>query len=199
MIRSFTCKETEKLFHGWFSAKLPQDVQRISQRKLKQLNGAATLDFLRIPPGNRLEQLSGNRSGQWSIRIIDQWRIFFRWEDGNSHDVEITVTIKGEFNLNKRDLPPVHPGEILMEDFLKPMGISRYRLAKSIGVPQRRIDEICAGKRAMTADSALRLARFFGTDAQSWMNLQAEFELEMAEITLAKRIEREVKPLKEAA
>ena len=86
-----------------------------------------------------------------------------------------------------------------MEDFLKPMGISRYRLAKSIGVPQRRIDEICAGKRAITADSALRLARFFGTDAQSWMNLQAEFELEIAEITLAKRIEREVKPLKEAA
>ena len=101
--------------------------------------------------------------------------------------------------MNKRDLPPVHPGEILMEDFLKPMGISRYRLAKSIGVPQRRIDEICAGKRAITADSALRLARFFGTDAQSWMNLQAEFELEKAEITLAKRIEREVKPLKEAA
>jgi len=101
--------------------------------------------------------------------------------------------------LNKRDLPPVHPGEILIEDFLKPMGISRYRLAKSIGVPQRRIDEICAGKRAITADSALRLARFFGTDAQSWMNLQAEFELEKAEITLAKRIEREVKPLKEAA
>lgn len=101
--------------------------------------------------------------------------------------------------MNKRDLPPVHPGEILIEDFLKPMGISRYRLAKSIGVPQRRIDEICAGKRAITADSALRLARFFGTDAQSWMNLQAEFELEKAEITLAKRIEREVKPLKEAA
>ena len=101
--------------------------------------------------------------------------------------------------MNKRDLPPVHPGEILIEDFLKPMGISRYRLAKSIGVPQRRIDEICAGKRAITADSALRLARFFGTDAQSWMNLQAEFELEMAEIRLAKRIEREVKPLKQAA
>lgn len=101
--------------------------------------------------------------------------------------------------MNKRDLPPVHPGEILIEDFLKPMGITRYRLAKSIGVPQRRIDEICAGKRAITADTALRLARFFGTDAQSWMNLQAEYELEMAEITLAKRIEREVKPLKEAA
>jgi len=98
----------------------------------------------------------------------------------------------------KRDLPPVHPGEILLEDFLKPLGISRYRLAKSIGVPQRRIDEICSGKRAVTVDTALRLARFFGTDAQSWLNLQSEFDLESAE-EVAKRIKREVKPLKTAA
>jgi addiction module HigA family antidote len=101
--------------------------------------------------------------------------------------------------MNRRDLPPVHPGEILLEDFLKPMGITRYRLSKSIGVPQRRIDEICAGKRAITADTALRLARFFGTDAQSWMNLQAEYDLECAAIALDDRIEREVKPLKDAA
>ncbi len=101
--------------------------------------------------------------------------------------------------MSKRDLPPVHPGEILLEDFLKPMEITRYRLAKSIGVPQRRIDEICAGKRASTADTAMRLARFFGTDAQSWMNLQAAYDLEVAEMSLAERIEREVKPLKDAA
>ena len=79
------------------------------------------------------------------------------------------------------------------------MGITRYRLAKSIGVPQRRIDEICTGKRAITADTAMRLARFFGTDAQSWMNLQAAYDLEVAEMKLAKRIDQEVKPLNEAA
>ena len=101
--------------------------------------------------------------------------------------------------MNKRDLPPVHPGEILLEDFLTPMGITRYRLAKSIGVPQRRVDEICAGKRAITADTALRLARYFGTDAQSWMNLQASYDLEVAQMALAERIEREVKPLQDAA
>jgi len=101
--------------------------------------------------------------------------------------------------MTKRDLPPVHPGEILLEDFLKPLGISRYRLAKSIGVPQRRIDEICAGKRAVTADTALRLARYFGSDAQSWMNLQAGYDLETAEIILVERIDHEVKPLREAA
>ncbi len=101
--------------------------------------------------------------------------------------------------MSKRDLPPVHPGEVLLEDCLKPMGITRYRLAKSIGVPQRRIDEICAGKRAVTADTALRLARFFGTDARSWMNLQAEFDLEVCACTLADRIEREVTPWSDAA
>jgi addiction module HigA family antidote len=101
--------------------------------------------------------------------------------------------------MSKRDLPPVHPGEILLEDFLKPMAITRYRLAKSISVPQRRIDEICAGKRAITADTALRLARFFGTDAQSWMNLQAQYDLESAEMELAGRIEQEVTPLKASA
>lgn len=88
----------------------------------------------------------------------------------------------------------MHPGEILLEDFLKPMGITRYRLAKSIGVPQRRVDEICGGKRAITADTALRLARFFGTDAQSWMNLQSSYDLEVAENTLADRLKREVTP-----
>jgi addiction module HigA family antidote len=99
----------------------------------------------------------------------------------------------------QRDLPPVHPGEILLEDFLKPMSITRYRLAKSISVPQRRIDEICSGKRAITADTALRLARFFGTDAQSWMNLQSSFDLEVAEIRLSEKIEHEVKPHEAAA
>jgi toxin HigB-1 len=90
VITSFACKETEKFFHGRFSTKLPQDVQRIAQRKLRQLHGAAALDFLRVPPGNKLEQLSGDRSGQWSIRINDQWRICFRWNDGNAQQVEIT-------------------------------------------------------------------------------------------------------------
>jgi antitoxin HigA-1 len=92
----------------------------------------------------------------------------------------------------KRDMAPVHPGEILNEDFLKPMGITQYRIAKSIGVPQRRIGEIVAGRRAITADTALRLARFFRTDAQSWMNLQAHYDLAVAEEALSERINREV-------
>ena len=99
----------------------------------------------------------------------------------------------------KRSMPPVHPGEILMEDFLKPMGITQYRLAKSIGVPQRRIGEIVAGKRAVTADTALRLGRYFGTDAQSWMNLQAHYDLEVASDKVGEKIIRDIHPVETAA
>jgi antitoxin HigA-1 len=92
----------------------------------------------------------------------------------------------------KRDMPPIHPGEILLDDCLKPMGITQYRLAKSIGVPQRRIGAIVAGRRSITADIALRLALFFGTDAQSWMNLQTHYDLAIAEQQLAERLAKEV-------
>ena len=99
----------------------------------------------------------------------------------------------------QKDIPPIHPGEVLLEDFLIPFGITRYRLAKSIGVPQRRIDEICAGKRAITADTALRLVRFFGTDSQSWLNFRSRYDLEVAGEKLAERLDRDIIPFKLAA
>lgn len=89
MIKTFKCKQTEMIFSGRFSKKFPYDIQRISLRKLTQIHAAENLEFLRIPPANRLEQLFGNRKGQWSIRINDQWRICFVWIDGNAYDVEI--------------------------------------------------------------------------------------------------------------
>jgi len=78
-----------------------------------------------------------------------------------------------------------HPGEVLMEDFLKPLGISQYRIAKDIGVPARRVNEIVKGQRGISADTALRLAAFFGTDAISWMNLQAEYDLRTAKSSMS--------------
>lgn len=89
MIKNFKCKESEKLFNGKFSNKLPQNLQRIAQRKLIQIHAATTLDFLRVPPANRLELLGGNRKNQYSIRINDQWRICFKWFENNAADVEI--------------------------------------------------------------------------------------------------------------
>ena len=91
-------------------------------------------------------------------------------------------------------LPPVHPGEVLLEDFLKPMGISQYRLAKDIGVLPRRINEIVQSKRAITADTALRLARYFGTSVEVWMGLQADYEVEKAREVLGSRLQEEVRP-----
>ncbi len=89
MIRNFAPKETEKLFRRQFSRKLPQDIQRKARIKLEVLDAAERLDDLRIPPANRLEKLSGDREGQYSIRINQQWRICFRWEENAAHDVEI--------------------------------------------------------------------------------------------------------------
>jgi len=91
-------------------------------------------------------------------------------------------------------MPPIHPGEILLEEFLKPMGISQYRLAKETSVPPRRINEIVHGKRSVTADTALRLARFFGNGELFWLNLQTHHDLELERERLGDRLEREVRP-----
>ncbi len=89
MIRDFKDKETEKVFERTRSRKLPSDIQQVALRKLRMLNRAETLQDLRVPPANRLERLVGDREGQYSIRINDQWRICFVWEDGDAFDVEI--------------------------------------------------------------------------------------------------------------
>jgi antitoxin HigA-1 len=107
---------------------------------------------LRIPPGNRLEKLAGDRAGE------------------------------------------VHPGEILLEEFLEPLGVSQYQLAKEIGVPGRRINEIVHGQRRISADIALRLARFFGTSERFWINLQSRYDLEVEKDRLGTALE-EIRPL----
>lgn len=89
MIKSFRDKETEKIFRGRFSRKLPQEIQRLTARKLEQLDAATILETLRVPPGNQLEALKGARRGQHSIRINDQWRVCFVWRAGDAFDVEI--------------------------------------------------------------------------------------------------------------
>jgi len=97
--------------------------------------------------------------------------------------------------MKNKKLPPIHPGEILMEEFLAPMGISQYRLAKDISVPPRRINEIVHGKRAITADTALRLGCFFGMSPQFWLNLQTRHDLEVTEDLLEGRLDDEIHAL----
>jgi proteic killer suppression protein len=131
LIKSFKSKETARIFARLRSTRLPHDIQQISYRKLRMLNNAVTLADLRLPPANRLEKLSGDRSGQYSIRINDQWRI----------------------------------------------------------------NEIVLGKRRITADTALRLARYFGTSPQFWMGLQTDYDLDVAADTLGDRLDIEVRPM----
>jgi addiction module HigA family antidote len=112
-----------------------------------------------------------------------------RRDDLDAGRVDLADTIE-----RRPAMKPLHPGKLLRTEFLEPMGISAYRVAKDIGVPINRIASILAGRRGITADTALRFARYFGTDAQSWINLQARYDLEMTRRASGKRIDREVKP-----
>src|SRR3989337_4583407 len=107
--------------------------------------------------------------------------------------LKLQITTNERIHMER--LPPIHPGEILLEDFMKPLELSSYRLAKDIGVPALRISQIVRGQRSITADTAMRLARYFGTSAGIWLRLQARYDLEIAEAKMAKRINREVKVL----
>lgn len=100
--------------------------------------------------------------------------------------------------MTKRKIPPIHPGEILLEEFLKPMGISQYRLSLAIAVPPRRINEIVHGLRGVTADTGLRLSKFFGLSEGFWINLQARYDLEMEKDQIGKTLQK-IKPWAKAA
>jgi len=96
--------------------------------------------------------------------------------------------------MQQKKMLPVHPGEILLEDFLKPMGISQYRLAMNVGVHPRRINAIVHGQRRITADTALRLARFFNTSAEVWMNLQSQYDLDIAREEMEEQLAKQIQP-----
>lgn len=115
-----------------------------------------------------------------------------RIDDLEAGRVDLSAAV--EAGLADQVLAPVHPGEILRDEWLEPLGLTAYRLAKDIGVPPNRVTEILAGRRAISAETALRLARYFGTDAQSWINLQSHYDLETARRSVGPRVEQEVRP-----
>jgi len=141
-----------------------------------------------------LEALKGDRAGQHCIRVNDRWRICFSWRDGNAQDVEI-VDYHQERRImaQRRKLPPIHPGELL-KDELEEIGVSSNELSRALRVPMNRISAIVNGRRAITVDTAIRLARYFGTSPQYWMNLQIAYDLEVARQEIQPRIEKEVLP-----
>lgn len=171
-------------------------MQQVARRKLKYLHEARTLDDLRSPPGNRLEQLKGTRKGQHSIRVNDQWRICFRWMEKNAEAVQIVdyhqkQSEKTNTNMKKNmRLAPVHPGDVLREDFLIPLGLSAYRAAKDLCVEPIAITSICKGERSVSALMALKLGRYFKTSPEIWTGLQAQYDLEVTSRQLSAKVLR---------
>jgi addiction module HigA family antidote len=144
--------------------------------------------------GNRLEVLKGDRAGQHSIRINDERRSCLNWREGNAYDIEIVDHHEeGRVTAQRKRLPPVHPGELLGDE-LHEIGVSLNELARALRVPMNRISAIVSGKRAISVDAAMRLARYFGTSPQYWLNLQSAYDLEVAEREIRPRIEKDVLP-----
>lgn len=134
------------------------------------------LDDLRVPPGNRLEALKGDQKGRHSIRVNERVRVTFRIDHGNAHGSAARTTTE-EHTMIPTHRTPTHPGEMLLEEFLRPLGLTHVEVADRMGISLNRLNELIRAKRGVTADTALRLARVFKTSPEFWMNLQATWDL----------------------
>jgi len=213
VIRTTRDRRIVALLRGEPPKGFPASLARAARRKLAQIESAERIEDLRIPPGNRLEMLRSEQSGRHSVRINDQWRFCFVWQSGDAFDVESVglrdaamtsetihregfdeVDLRATVESKAARLSPLHPGEVLRHDFLEPMGLSANMLALALRVPANRITAILHGTRAISGDTALRLARHFGTTPGFWLNLQKNYELELAERKHGSRIRAEVIP-----
>ena len=184
MIAGYRDKRTREFAVGK-AVKAFSGIERAGRLKLDRLEAATTLKDVVTLPGNRFEALGGDRKGQFSIRINDRRRICFEWPKGmpGPSNVEIvdypSETVMG--------VSAIHPGEHLAEE-MKELRMSAAALARNLNVPTNRITGILNGQRAITGDTALRLAHFFGTSAEFWLNLQSLYELRCAERKIGRTI-----------
>ena len=194
MIKSFTDKRTQELYSKGTSKKFPADVASRAARKLEYVNLAEQLEDLKVPPGNRLHPLSGNRQGQYAISINDQWRICFRFEDGDAYEVEVKVMNMAIPNTTGMQRKPTHPGEMLREDFLPDYDLTVAGLAESLGVSRQSVNELLRERRAVSPEMALRLARLFGNSPEFWLNAQRAVDLWTVAQSVKEEVDR-IKPL----
>jgi antitoxin HigA-1 len=167
---SFADTETALIWSGRRSRRLPADIQEVALRKLRLLTQARSLSDCRAPPGNRLEALRGARGNIRSASMTSG-------ESVSTGGKEVQPMSKSSIITAPDWLPNPTPGEILLEEFLRPLDLSQTALARALRVPPRRINEIVLGKRAVTADTDLRLTRYFGLTAGYFLGLQADHDL----------------------
>jgi addiction module HigA family antidote len=197
VIRSFRSPDTERLFHDRDVARL-RGIERSARRKLLILHRAHSLQDLRVPPGNRLEELKGRRQGNTASGSTTSGGS----ASPGGEDMPLRLRspiITEETKMAAKQLDPIHPGEILEEEFMRPLGLSANALARRIDVPVTRISEIVRGKRGITADTALRLSRLFGTSSGLWLGLQSEYDLRVARRDLSREDLIRITPLKKPA
>jgi addiction module HigA family antidote len=178
------------IWSGRRSRKLPADIQNVALRKLRLLNQARVLNDLRVPPGNRLEALKADRRDSIrSASTINGASVSFGMREDRHMSRSSTTTARGALLRNP------HPGEILLEEFLKPMDLSQNGLARAVHVAPRRINEIVLGKRDITADTDLRLARYFGLSEGFFLGLQMDYDL----MQRRREIDRDLKAIRPRA
>jgi addiction module HigA family antidote len=193
VIKSFKDKVAEAVFNDETRKGFPADLFKVTRRKLMLLDAAEVLDDVKAPPGNRLEALKGNRAGQHSIRINDQFRVALSGPSKVRRTLKLSITIdrpaREKLRMVKK-LPPMHPGEVLREEFLAPLALSAGKLARICGVPRTRMERIANEETGITADTALRLSRALGTTAQMWLNLQNNYDVRVAKREIGKELAR---------
>lgn len=178
MILSYRDKRTAQFARADFVPAFRSFAEQ-AERRLAILNAAPSLATLRALPGNRLEALKGDRAGQYSIRINQQWRLCFEWPTGEPgpSNVEIVDYHVWERGMFRR---AVHPG-LILKDELAEAGVTPTEFARQIDVPANRISQIIAGKRSITGDTALRFGHWFGVEPEFWLNLQTQHDLVVAD------------------
>lgn len=190
MIQSFSCPLTQAFFESGHSEAFATS-SSVAQRKLQQLDCAENIEALQAPKGNQYRKAQ-QKGAKHSIAIDDSWRLYFAWHDDDPSHVAIAQPLS--FNEMTNNLPPTHPGEILREDYLLPIGMTTQALAQSLNVSQTHIEELVNETRAIDPEMALRLTRYFGGDALSWLNLQQSYELKLVEQRLQKKICDTIQP-----
>ena len=199
MIKTFADRHTKELYETGKSKRLSPAIWKRAVRRLEYLDLATGLEDLKVPLSNRLHELERERKGQFSISVNDQWRICFRFIDGDAYDVEITDyfeegCLMSIANTRDRKVRPTHPGEMLREDFMPDYGLSVSSLAKALGVSRQTVNEILRERRAVSPEMALRLSQLFGNTAEFWLNAQRAVDLWEAARTIRRKIVR-ISPL----